>query len=200
MSIYIFLATIISTIFIWHLCVFGSLASVHSHVTRVCIVFHAIAYAIFLAQVCKHRLASVLPTLIVLARSITSLSIGVVGNCLIGLLIGFASQPARVPSNSTPIVPTREDTPRPQQVSVAAGEPSASQSQCVEIASEGEEGEGRGGGAYLYNHIVGFAIGVCTCVTLDCTRRGVSREILVASEQPRSLPERFRLIRQLLRP
>ena len=32
-------------------------------VSRVCTLFHGAAFAIFLAQVCKHRLASVLPTL-----------------------------------------------------------------------------------------------------------------------------------------
>ena len=37
---------------------------------------------------------------------------------------------------------------------------------------------------------------VCTCATLYCTQRGVSREFLVAAEQLRSLPEGFRLIRQ----
>ena len=43
----------------------------------------------------------------VLAGSITSLSIGVVGNCLIGPLIGFALQPARAPSYSTHLDPSQ---------------------------------------------------------------------------------------------
>ena len=69
------------------------------YVTRVCIVFHATAYASFFrAQVCKSRLASILPSLTVLAGSITSWSIGFVGKCLICLVIGCALQPARVPT------------------------------------------------------------------------------------------------------
>ena len=138
-----------------------------------------------------------LPTVGILAGSITSWSTGGVGNCLIGLLIGFAFQPARVPPYSAPVAPTRENTPRPELGtcgcgSCICGEPSASQSRWAEIASEG--------GVYLYKLIVGFAIGVCTCATtLDRTQRGVSREILVATEQLRSLPEGFGLIRQPLR-
>ena len=50
-------------------------------------------------------------SLSVLAGAITSLSNGVVGNCLIGLLIGFALQRARVPSYPVPLTPTRENTP-----------------------------------------------------------------------------------------
>ena len=55
----------------------------------------------FLAQVCKHRLATVLPaflTVLARIRAITSLSIGAVGNCLVVRLVGYAPQPARVPS------------------------------------------------------------------------------------------------------
>ena len=68
-----------------------------------------------------------------LAGSVASLSIGVVGNCLIGLLIGFALQPA-------PVVPTLEGAPEP--VICGCGpciceEPSASQSQWSETESEG---------------------------------------------------------------
>ena len=64
----------------------GSLASVHSHkpASPSCVSASCstpVRMLLFLAQVCKHCLAS--------------WSIGVVGNCLIGLLIGFASQPAR---------------------------------------------------------------------------------------------------------
>ena len=139
-----------------------------------------------MAQTCKHRLASVSRLLTVLAGAISSLSIEVVGNCLIGLLIGFAFQPERVPSHSALVVRTREHAPRPEAGICGCrpcicGEPSASQSQWTEIASEGS--------AYLYNLTVGIAIGVCTCVTLCCTQRDVSREILVAAEQLRSMLE-----------
>ena len=121
----------------------GSLASGHSHIASTSVTQclhrrHRLCY--FLAQVCKHSLASVLP--------ITSLSIGVVGNCLIGPLIGIALQPSPVPSYSALGVPTREDAPRPEPGICGCGpcfcgEPSASQSQWREIASEG--------GAYLHN-------------------------------------------------
>ena len=78
----------------------GSLAPVHSHkpaslsVSRVCRVFLVTAHSVFLAQVCKRRLASVVPTLrTVLARvgAITSLAIGAVGNCLAVLLPSYPS-------------------------------------------------------------------------------------------------------------
>ena len=55
-----------------------------------------------------------------------------------------------------------------------------SQNQLEEIASEGV--------VYLCNFVVEFAIGVCTCATLCCTQRDVSREILVVTERLRSLP------------
>ena len=54
--------------------------------------------------------------LTVLAGAITSLSIGVVGNCLIGLLIGFALQPAPMLSYSVLVIPARENTPLPEPV------------------------------------------------------------------------------------
>ena len=44
------------------------------------------------------------------------------------------------------------------------------------------------GAAFLFNLVVGFAIGVCTCVTLCCAQRGSSLEIIVAADQLRSLP------------
>ena len=65
------------------------LGSLH-HVLRHCTV-------LVLVQVCKHRLASTCPLLTVLAGSISSLSIEAVEDCLIGLPIGLALQPARVP-------------------------------------------------------------------------------------------------------
>ena len=150
-------------------------------VTRACIVFHAIAYALFQAQFCTHRLASVLPTLDCSCKR------GHVANYLIGLLVGFTLQPARVPSYSVLVIPTRENTPRPEPVVCGCGpricgEPSASRSQWSETASEGA--------AFLFNLVVGFAVGVCTCVTL-CTHRSVSQEIIVTAEQRRSLPEGF---------
>ena len=54
--------------------------------------------ALFLAQICKHRLASFSRLLIVLAGANSSLSIEIVGDCLIFLPVGFALQPARVAS------------------------------------------------------------------------------------------------------
>ena len=102
------------------------------------------------------------PFLTVLAGSITSRSIGVVGNCLIGQLIGFALQ-ARTRAS---LLSTCDPDTRRHTLLVAAGQ---------EIASES--------GVYLFYLIAGFAIGVCTCATLCCTQRGVSREILVATEQ-----------------
>ena len=120
-------------------------------VSRVCTQFHGAAYAFLLAQVCKHRLASVF----------TWLSIGVVGNCLIGLLIGFALQPGRVPSYPVPVSRTRENTPRPEPGVRGFGkcicwEANASQSQWSKI---------------LLNPAVGFAVGACSCVTLCCAHR-----------------------------
>ena len=80
------------------------------------------------------------------------------------------------------MAPTREGTPRPEPgirgcASCVCVEPSASQSQWAETSTKG--------GIYLYNLTVGFVVGVCTCATLHCIQRGVSREILVA-EQLRS--------------
>ena len=134
-------------------------------------------------------------SLSVFAGAIASLSIGVVGNCLIGLLIGFALQPARVPSYPVPVSPTRENTPRPV-VSVVAGRVSAERQSPLKVSGQRLP---RGGISFLFNPDVGFAVGVCTCVTLCCTHRSISRKIIVAAEQLRSLPEGFRLIRQPLR-
>ena len=130
----------------------------------------------FLAQVCKHRLASLLPTLClsVFAGAITSLSIGVVGNCFIGLMFGFALQPACVPSYPVLVTPTRENA-----------------SQWSETIREGI--------AFFFNPAVGLAVGVCTCGTPCCTHRSISREIVQATEELRSLREGVRLIRQPLR-
>ena len=87
---------------------------------------------LFWFQVCKHRLAG----------AFTSLSIGVAGNCFIGLLIGFALQPVRVPSYPVLVTPTCENTPRPELGvcgcgSCIYGEPSVSQSQWSETARAG---------------------------------------------------------------
>ena len=51
--------------------------------------------------------------------------------------------------------------------------------------------------SFIFNLVVGFAIGVCTYVMIGCTRRLGSREIIVAAEQLRSLPEDFWVIRRL---
>ena len=61
---------------------------------------------------------------------------------LIGLLIGFALQPERVPFFSVLVIPTRENTPRPEPGVCGCGpkicgEPSASQGQWSDTASEG---------------------------------------------------------------
>ena len=152
--------------------------SVHSHkpaspsrVSASCSTpFHML---LFLVQVCKHRLASVLPSLTVLAGSVASWSIGVVGNCLIGQLIGlaFAARTrAFLPSTCGPRhAKTHLDPVKagPTSVTLLWG----SQSGCVRawffvVLNEGFERE---------------------------------REILVSTEQLRSLLECLRLIRQLLR-
>ena len=121
----------------------GSLASVHSHKpgspSRVSASCPTLLHCFFSgsspqAPSCE-RVAN---SLSVLAGAITSLSIGVAGNSLIGLLIGFALQPLQVPSFPVPVIPTRENTPRPEH---------------------GVCGEVR-------DLAVGFAIGMCTCVTL----------------------------------
>ena len=81
----------------------------------VCTVSNAAACASFFwLKSASPVLRAPCPLLTVLAGSITSWSTGVVGNCLIGLLTGFASQLARVPPCSAPVAPTREGTPRPE--------------------------------------------------------------------------------------
>ena len=114
-------------------------------------------------------------SLSLLAGAITSLSIGVVGNCLIGLLIGFALQPARVRSSPVPVTPTRENTPRPEPGVCGCGpcicrEPSASQSQWSEKVSPSS------------SILPWDSLEVCTCVTLCCTHRSISREIIAAAQ------------------
>ena len=135
-------------------------------------------------------------SLSVLARAISSLSIEVVGDWPIGSLIGFAFQPARVPSYPVAVTPTRVFSSRLEPGVCGCGPcicgmPSASQSQWSETAREVI--------AFHFNPALGFAVGVCKCVTLCCTHCLVSREIIVAGEQLRSWPEGFRLIRQPLR-
>ena len=136
-------------------------------VTRVCIVFRGTGSAFFLtqsslqAQSCE-RVAN---SIFVVAGSTTSLSIRVVASCLIGTLIGFTLQPARLPSYSALVVPTREAALRPEPGicgcgPCVCGEQSASQRQWAEMASEGS--------AHFYNIITEFAIVVCTCVILYC--------------------------------
>ena len=98
------------------------------------------------------------------------------GNCLVSLLIGYALQPTRVPSYPVPVIPTRENTPRPELGICGCGpcicgEPGASQGEWSETTREGI--------AFLFNPAVGFAIGVVTCVTLCFCHRSVSREIIV---------------------
>ena len=115
-----------------------------------------------------------------LCEPTTSFSIGAVGNCLVVLLVGFALKPACVPSYSVPVIPTRESTPHLEPGNCGCGlcvcgEPSASQSQCSETASEG-----------LFNLAVGPVIGAC--MTPCCAQRGISQEIIVAAEELRSFP------------
>ena len=64
------------------------------------------AYAIFLAQVCKHSLTSELPTPLDWSCTTDLVVIGqkVVEDCLIGLPIGFALQPARVVSHPAAVL------------------------------------------------------------------------------------------------
>ena len=170
---------------------YGSLASVHSRkpaspsrVSSSC--SSPLHILFFWLKSASTDVRACCQLLIVLAGAITSLSIGVVGNCLICPLIGFALQPARVPSCLVPVIQTRENTPRPEPGVCGCGpcvceEPRASQSQWSETAGEGA--------AFLFNLVVGFVIGVCTCVSLCCAQPMVSRDIIVAAEQFRSLPE-----------
>ena len=95
----------------------GSLASVHSHKaaspSRVSPSRHftvSFSGSSLQAPSCER----VARSLSVPAGTITSLSLGVVGDCLIGLLIGHALQPARVPSNPVLVNPTQENTLRPE--------------------------------------------------------------------------------------
>ena len=116
--------------------------------------------SLFLAQVCKHRLAIVSKILTVLAGAISSLSIEVVEDCLIGLPIECALQPARV--ISCPVVSlTRESTARPELGICACGpcsrrESSASQSPWSKTASQGVPS----------SSVLPWD---CTRVTLSCT-------------------------------
>ena len=98
----------------------GSLASVHSHkpaspsrVSASCPLRRctcSFSGSSLQAQPCER----VAYSLSALAGAMTSLSIGVVGNSLIGLMNRFALQPARVPSGPVPVIPTRENAPRPE--------------------------------------------------------------------------------------
>ena len=90
---------------------------------------------------------------------------------------GGVRSPARTRAlQLRPCGPNRESTPRPEPGvcgcwQCICGEPSAFQSQWLETRSEGF--------AFLFNIAVGFVNGVCTCVTLCCAQRGVSRETIL---------------------
>ena len=86
--------------------------------------------ALFLAQACKHRLASASRLLTVLAGAISSLSAEVVGDCPTGLLIGFALQPARIASYLVAV--TRHVSP----VSVTAGRVTAESQAPLKVSGQ----------------------------------------------------------------
>ena len=80
-----------------------------------------------------------------------------------GLLVGFALQPARVPSYSA----TREDAqPRPEPGICGCGPCVCGGPSALNFSGQRLLVKGR---AYLYIFIVLFAIGVCACLTLNCT-------------------------------
>ena len=130
--------------------------------SRVCFIAH-VAALLFTGSI----LQAPSQLLIVLAGAISSLSIEVVGDCFIGLPTGLALQPARV--ISYPVVSlTRESTARPELGNCASGpcnrrEPSASQRQWSETASEGIP--------FIFKLVVDFANEVHTRVTLCCAHR-----------------------------
>ena len=140
-----------------------------------------------------------------LASSSTSLPCSFSGSCLqapalracrqlfvcpctsnhIGPSIGFALYPA--PIASYPVAVTRHvktyHGPEPVVCDCGrciCGEPSASQKSTVRNCLLGAD---------FFNLVVNFGIGVCTCIILCCTHRLFSREVVVAAEQFRSLPE-----------
>ena len=137
----------------------GSLASVLRHKpaspSRVSASCSALPHcSFFLAQVCKHRLASVLQE-----RSSRSEQLEAASSLY---WWDSLSSPHACLSYSVPVIPTRESSPRPEpgvcgRGPCICGEPGASQSQWSETASEGA--------AFLLNLAVGFVIGMCTCVT-----------------------------------
>ena len=151
--------------------------------------------ALFLAQVCMHRLASVSRLLTVLARAISWLSIEVVGDCFIFLPRGIALQPARVVSFPAAVTRHAKNTQRPEPGVCGCGpcfcgEPSASQGQWSETAQRRLR--------LPLQPCFGFVIGVGTYMILCCTHRAVLRAIVAAAEQIKPLPEEFRVSRQLL--
>ena len=73
-------------------------------------------------------------------------------------------------------------------VSVVAGRVSVEGQAPLEVSGQKQLSEGS---AFFFKFVVGLVIGVGTCVILCCTHRSVSREIIVAVELIRSLPEGF---------
>ena len=131
--------------------------------------------SLFPTQVCKHRLACVFPTpLAIFAGAISSLSIEVVEDCFIELAV---------------VSLTRESTAR-LELGICACGPSRANRLSKSVVRDCQ-----GGRHLIFSPAVGFAVGVRARATLCSTHR----EIIVAAEQLRSLPERFRLIRQPLR-
>ena len=65
-----------------------------------------------------------------------SLPVGVVGNCLIGVLIGIALQPSRVPSDPVLVTPTRENTPRLGPGVCGCGRASAERQAALKVSDQ----------------------------------------------------------------
>ena len=117
-----------------------SCAAISQHVRIACLVHvPRRRTALFLAHVCKHRLARVFQLLTVLAGAISLLSMEVVRDCFIFLPSGMALQPARVASFSVAVTRVEKNIQRPEPGvcdcgPCFCGEPSASQGQWSETA------------------------------------------------------------------
>ena len=131
-------------------------------VSRACIVCYVAAYAIFLAQVCMHRLASAVVS--PLDCPCTKKSVHVV------LDQSSWKQPHQTirdslssPHACLPVVATRESTPRPEPGVCDCGRHVYVQNQApVQVTGQTVP-------VFLFHLAVGFVIGVCKCVTLCCT-------------------------------
>ena len=139
--------------------------------------FHVAERALFLAQICKYRLANVFANSfdcpcrnesdhVALDRSRWKLPRR--------LLLGYALQLARVPSYPVPVVPVRESTARPEPGVCGCGRVFVESRAPLKIsASEGA--------AFLFDLAVGFVAWACTCLTLCGAHRGLKSLLLQSS-------------------